>query len=442
MAKHKKIQDFDLKYALLRNYVDSSLRRSYRHIRYSGKERIPQEGAVIYAPNHTNALMDALVVLAMDRKAKVFVARADIFKNRTLAKIFTFLKIMPIMRLRDGIDEVKKNNKTIEKSVDVLKDKVPFCIFPEGQHQAKYSMQMLSKGIFRIAFQAQALMPDVPLYIVPVGLLYGNFFRFRSTVHVQVGEPINVGEFLAEHEEECAQEQMTAMRTILAERMKSTTLYLPNDENYDAACEICAAAVGEQTEVVKSEQGRLDGLDAKYEANKRTAKYIEQLKESEPEKAERLFALGNKAYKMRMGKKISLASVVAKRPVVSRMMGLLLVLLTLPYCVAMSILSFPIYALSHLVCQKLIKDPAFRNSVRYVLKLVLWPLLMIVYTIVGFVTMPWQWALLAALVTLPAPAVAQDVWRLLRVTVSDIKLLANGKLRDIYKEIREIMFNK
>ena len=39
----------------------------------------------------------------------------------------------------------------------------------------------------------------LPLYIVPVGLEYGNFFRFRSTVLVQTGEPINVSAFLKEH---------------------------------------------------------------------------------------------------------------------------------------------------------------------------------------------------------------------------------------------------
>ena len=135
MAKQKKVQDNDLAYNLLRYYVDFTLKLSYRNIRYVGLDKVPQDGSVIYAPNHTNALMDALVILAMDRKPKVFVARADIFRRPLLAKIFTFLKIMPIMRIRDGFDEVKKNNQTIEKAVDVLHDKVPFCIFPEGQHQ-------------------------------------------------------------------------------------------------------------------------------------------------------------------------------------------------------------------------------------------------------------------------------------------------------------------
>ena len=114
MAKQKKVQDNDLAYNILRFYVDFTLKLSYRNIRYVGLDKVPQDVSVIYAPNHTNALMDALVILAMDRKPKVFVARADIFRRPLLAKIFTFLKIMPIMRIRVGFDEVKKNNQTIE----------------------------------------------------------------------------------------------------------------------------------------------------------------------------------------------------------------------------------------------------------------------------------------------------------------------------------------
>ena len=165
--KNKKIQDDDRLYSLLYHYVGFTVHSSYRDILYVGEENLPQDGAIIFAINHANTLMDALVILTADRKPKVFVARADIFKNRKLAKILTFLKIMPIMRQRDGIQAVKKNQETIDKAVDVLKDKIPFCIFPEGTHQAKYSLRSLSKGIFRIAFQAHEQMPDTPLYIVP-----------------------------------------------------------------------------------------------------------------------------------------------------------------------------------------------------------------------------------------------------------------------------------
>ncbi len=438
MAKQRKIQDYDPAYAFLRHYVDLALRLSYRTVRYVGRERIPQDGAVIYAPNHTNALMDAMVILAMDRKAKVFVARADIFRNPKLAKVLTWLKIMPIMRIRDGFDEVKKNYETIERAVDVLRDKVPFCIFPEGTHQAKYSSLPLSKGIFRIAFQAQELMPDMPLYIVPVGLRYGSFFRFRSTIRVQIGEPINVGEFISNNASLSTPEQMTKMKDLLTERMKKSIFYIPNDENYDAVYEICAAVVKKQVKQLEKGKNR---LDAHFEANNITVKRIESLKESHPDVAARLLKLGSEASKMRKGQRISLASVSIKFPVLSRILKFLFLVVALPYCIPVSILTLPINALCSFLFTKL-KDYAFRNSIRYLVNLLLWPLLMIIYSAVAYICLPWQWALPLTIVLLPAPIVAQETWRLMRLVASDIKLLANTALRSKYREIRNIIFNQ
>ena len=94
--KEKKIQDYDRLYATLRHYVDLAMKLSYRTLRYVGRERIPQDGAVIYAPNHTNALMDALIILTMDRKAKVFVARADIFRLGMIMFVATMYFLLSI----------------------------------------------------------------------------------------------------------------------------------------------------------------------------------------------------------------------------------------------------------------------------------------------------------------------------------------------------------
>ena len=444
MAKKiKKIQDYDALYDVLRYYVDSMLKLSYRTIRYVGLEKIPQDGAVIYAPNHTNALMDALVILAMDRKAKVFVARADIFKNPTLARIFRFLKIMPIMRMRDGLDEVRKNNETIEKSVDVLRDKVPFCIFPEGRHQAKYSSLPLSKGIFRIAFQAQDLMPDMPLYIVPVGMRYGSFFRFRSTVRVQIGDPINVKDFLDAHSENTPQEQMNLMKEVLAERMQSSIFYIPNDEDYDATYDICAAVVRHRVEKLKSENPgkRIKKMDAYFEANNMTVKQIAQLKEQNPEKAQRLLSLGKEASQIRTANNISLSSVSIKYPFWSRVLRALILILKLPYNIPVSILTLPIKLICGFLFTKL-KDYAFRNSIRYLVNLVMWPILMVIYSILAFVFFKWTWALLVILLLLPAPIVAHETYRLIRIMISDTKLLRNKELQDKYNQIRDIILEE
>ncbi|MBR5845777.1 MAG: 1-acyl-sn-glycerol-3-phosphate acyltransferase [Rikenellaceae bacterium] len=440
MKREKKIQDYSWWYSTLRYYVDLVLKLSYRNVRYVGTENIPQNGAVIYAPNHTNALMDALVILAMDRKPKVFVARADIFKNKTLAKIFHFLKILPIMRMRDGIDEVRKNDETINKAVDVLRDRVPFCIFPEGTHQAKFSSLPLSKGIFRIAFQAQELMPDMPLWIVPVGIRYGSFFRFRSTVRVQIGDPINVRDFMEEHVDYPMQVQINLAKDMLTERMKQSIFYIPDDENYSAMYEICAATAVKQARTVKMacENANLHELDVFFKANNNTVWQVRELRERDPEKVERLLKVAQEAGELRRSKNISLSSVAIKYPFWSRVLKLLFVLVALPYCLPVSILTLPIKALCGFLFTKM-KDLAFRNSVRFILNLLLWPVLMIIYAIIAFVVLPWQWALLVIVALVPAPIVAHETWRLIRLGISDVKFMTSRTLRAKYREIRQIM---
>lgn len=432
----KKIQDYDSMYSTLFHYVRFSVKQSYRSILQVGEENIPKDGAIIFAPNHTNTLMDALVVLAYNCQPKVFVARADIFRNRKLAQIFTFLKIMPIMRQRDGISAVKKNQETIDKAVDVLKDRIPFCIFPEGTHQAKYSSLPLSKGIFRIAYQAHDLMPDVPLYIVPVGIKYGDFFRFRSTIRMEFGKPINVGEFIAENAHMTPQEQTNVLKDLLTERLHSTIFHIPNDEDYTATYEVCNAV--EPFEMEKLSNSGKHILEVQHEANKQALKRIEALKESDPEKAKKLLELGKEASKLRKKKGIDTESASVKKPLLSRLGRVLLTLITLPYTLPVSVLASPVVLLCQFIFTKL-KDPAFRNSVRFVVNLVVWPLFVLIYAIIAFCLLPWTSALLATLLIIPAPFVAHELWKTVRLVVSDVKLLRTKKLMKIYSKIREII---
>ena len=240
-----KIQDKDGLYLFLRPYVDWMFRRSYRSFRYIGKENIPADGAVIYAPNHANALCDAMCVLGIDRQQKVFVARADIFRDPKKAKILNWLKIMPISRVRDGLEEVRHNDETINKAVETLQDSVPFCILPEGTHRPKHSLLPLSKGIFRIALQAnECFGKQKPIYIVPVGIEYGDYFHLWDSVTVTIGKPINVTEFVkgergkvkGEREEvkgESYPQIMMALREELTLRMRELILWVPDDEHYE-----------------------------------------------------------------------------------------------------------------------------------------------------------------------------------------------------------------
>lgn len=197
--------------------VNRIYRSSFRHLEYVHPERIPDDGAVIFAPNHCNALLDALAILAIDNTRKVFVSRADIFRKPRLAKLLRWLKIMPIRRIRDGIDEVRKNDATMEEAIETLRHRVPFCIMPEGTHRPSYELMPLKKGIFRIAFAADDAFNrteqgrTLPVYIVPVHLHYGSFTHLWTNLSVHFGEPIDITQYANEHTSMSRPEQILAL---------------------------------------------------------------------------------------------------------------------------------------------------------------------------------------------------------------------------------------
>jgi hypothetical protein len=301
-------------------------------------------------------------------------------------------------------------------------------------------MLPISKGIFKIAFQAHEELSDTPLYIVPVGIRYGDFFRFRSSVRLEFGEPINVGEYIAEHAEQTQSEQMNGMKDMLTERLRSVIFYVPIDENYNATIETCAAIESYEIAQLGSENKAKHALDIQLLANRATLKRIESLKESNPEEAAKLFELANEAYQLRQKKDIDIASISVKKPLMSRTARNVITLCTLPYTIPASILASPVVLLSQFISTK-IKDPAFGNSIKFVVNLVLWTLLVVVYGVLAFTLLPWQWAIVATLLAAPAPFVAHELWKTIRFAISDIKLIRTKRLKTIYSQIKAIVLN-
>ena len=250
---------------------------------------------------------------------------------------------------------------------------------------------------------------------------------------------MNVGEFMAQHKDKTPQELMNIMKKALEDRMKESIFYIPNNEDYNATKEICATVSEKQIK-------QLDKSARKDKAvltnvNNMAVKYIEALKENNPESAERIIALANEAAEIRKKKGISLKSVAQQSTLLQIILKLILLAVTLPYTLLASIFVLPVTVLGITICKKF-KDKAFYNSVRYLMNLLLWPILMIVYAVTAFVNMPAIWALVAVLAILPAPVIAHEIYRYTRLIVSDFELLFSKRLRVKYKEIEKIFFNK
>ncbi|MBO5419159.1 MAG: 1-acyl-sn-glycerol-3-phosphate acyltransferase [Bacteroidales bacterium] len=427
-----KIYEANSVYSILRYYVDWCTKRSFRRVEVKGTENIPQDGAVIIAPNHCNTLMDALVILRTEKDEIVFGARADLFNNKFIGKIMTFLRILPMMRQRDGLRNVLKNNETSEIIVETLENGVPFCIFPEGTHRTMHSLRALGKGVFRIAIAADKKFGGVkPVYIIPTGIEYGDYFRTRSTSLVTFGKPINVTEYLKNAGDDNEQHLIEGLRTELKARMPENISYIEDDSRYPQMWEL--------TKMLTQASGKGYGECGRslHEAmldNKKIIKDLTVRLEQDTEKMESLLDEVKEFERDRRKNKISIYSFGRKNPS-TRVCGKAVKgLLLLPYFLFSAIISLPMWATAEAIRSK-VRDKAFRNTVNFGVNLAMGGLLYPVLVILLFCFTPWIAALSISLLAIPAYGFFYDYVEGCRRWISDIRLLGNSRLSERFKKI-------
>jgi len=421
----KKIQDPDFWYTFLLPYVNWHTRKAYRRFEVHGKEHLPKDVATIFGVNHSNTLMDALVLLSSDNIRKVFIARGDIFKNPAVAKILTFLRILPIFRIRNGVAAVRQNDDSLSKAVDVIHDHVDLYLFPEGTHRTKHSLMRMGKGLFHIALDANKQFgTESPVYIVPTAIEYGDYFRYRSTAMINFGEPINVTEYLKNTSEENEAVTINQLKDKLGEEISKLFTYIPDDDDYDAIWEI----------VKMKNEKRAGGLYQKMLRNRKTVDKVLKFREEKPEEAKDLFERVVSFARERKRQKISVMSTARKYPLLNFLWKLVVLAMGLPYFIASAAVNLPVW-LTTLIIKGKLKDKAFSNTVSYGVELVLFPLIFIIGTIVMFCNLPWLWALGGTVLLFFSYSVFVDYCELSRRWISDIRWTFKTQLRKQYKAL-------
>lgn len=419
----------DIAYMALRPYVDHFTRNSYSKTIVRGQENIPEDGAVILAPNHCNALMDALVILRAFKDGTVFGARADIFRRPSVAKIMNFLKILPMVRMRDGLHNVIKNKKTTENIIEVLDNGMRFCMFCEGTHRTMRSLLPVGKGIFRIAIAAAKRFGDSkPVYVVPVGLEYGDYYRYRSTSIISYGKPINVTDFLKTSEGLNETDIYRNLREILKERISGLITYIKDDQYYESKWTLTKAASASST----------TDPEELLESNQRNIGRLESLFAGSPESAAVISEKAESFEKRRTDAKISYFSFGHESPGRETAFRTLAAAAGLPYFIWCAIMCLPMWAISEYLCRYRIKDKAFHNTARFGTRLVLSPIMAAIWATVFFCTLPWQYATLLLLITPGSFSRFYEYKNFARILISDYRLLADKKLQDQYKELKEL----
>lgn len=276
-----RVEKKSIRYAALKHYFGFIFNKIfYKKVIYRGVENIPKEGAVMLAPNHQNALMDALALVFSAKRTIVFLARSDIFVNKFVSGLLFFFRILPVYRIRDGKEKLKLNEAIFNKTVQVLEQGKTVAIFPEAQHIDKRHLRMLKKGVQRVAFAAaEKNNYELDIKIVPVGIYYSNYWNFRSILQVNYGKPISAKEFYELHKEN-QPKAMAALRERMTEEIKKQMLdirHLENHETIEHLREIC------DVPMMKAMGAKRFVQQEKFKADQNIIRLAEEFSEKEPE---------------------------------------------------------------------------------------------------------------------------------------------------------------
>ena len=397
MAK-KTIDRFSLRFKLLKYYSYFIYRIFYRRIEVKHWERIPRDRPVLLAPNHQNALMDAMATHMASRRDPVFLARADIFKNKFIAGLLRLIKILPVYRIRDGASELGKNEDVFQEVMQVLlRKKCPVAIMPEGNHGNKRRLRPLVKGIFRIAFQAQENYGENPgVVIVPVGIDYSNYTNFRGKLFLQYGEPIEVSEYYGAYLEN-QPKAINMLRERLAGEMRKYMIDIRSEEHYEMYMLLRSVYNDDMRKQTGHEKNTL------YNRLVADQQMIRKLFEVEQQEDEKIEALDKLCTTYREGvEDLGMRDWLFKH---SRYSGIALILADLgmlaflPVFMYGAITNYLPYWLTAKISKKL-KDLQFRSTFKYMIGMLLFPIYyLVLFILVWIITDPgWiKWAFLTSL---------------------------------------------
>jgi len=199
----------------------------FRRIDVVNIDNVPEEGPVIFAGNHPNALMDGWLLTAKcGRWPLHFMANAKLWNYRFLAPALDASGAVPVYSRNDSDGEVD-NEKAFAKLYDVIESGNCMGIFPEGISHVESQLSKLKTGAARVAL-AVAARGKVQIKIVPCGLNYIHRHRFRSQVLIEFGEPIVIDDQWIQSYKQDERQSVRKLTDHLSAALASVTLNAPN----------------------------------------------------------------------------------------------------------------------------------------------------------------------------------------------------------------------
>ena len=193
-------------YYFIRLLAILSLERFFHKIDVEYRDQIPEDLPTIYVANHPNSMIDAMIVGYAVGQRICFTAKSTLFSNKIAAMILRRIGMVPVFRRHDDPNMMFKNEEVFSQLYEHLEKKDSFLIFPEGISEPERKIQPVKTGAARIAFGVEERNNfELGVQIIPVGLNYSEYRKFRSDVYCRFGRPISLITCREKYEKDPAQ---------------------------------------------------------------------------------------------------------------------------------------------------------------------------------------------------------------------------------------------
>jgi 1-acyl-sn-glycerol-3-phosphate acyltransferase len=157
-----------------------------RDIAVNNKEIYKSNGPLLLAVNHPNSFLDAIILCTLFDKPVYSLARGDAFNGKLISKILFSLKLLPVYRVSEGVENLEENYTTFDYCKKIFKQNGIVLIFSEGKCINEWHLRPLKKGTARLAISSWE--DGIPLQVLPVGINYSSFKKFGKNVKLFFGE--------------------------------------------------------------------------------------------------------------------------------------------------------------------------------------------------------------------------------------------------------------
>lgn len=152
-------------------------------------ERVKEKGPLLLASNHPNSFLDSVLLNTIFHEPVWSLARGDVFKKPLYRRLLTAVKILPVYRTSEGVENLSENYKTFDACIELFKKNGIITIYSEGKCINEWHLRPLKKGTARLAIKAWD--EKIPLRVLPVALNYSSFTHFGKNVFIHFGEIIS-----------------------------------------------------------------------------------------------------------------------------------------------------------------------------------------------------------------------------------------------------------